>query len=97
MAHRPNATLRQILANLANFDFLAMDEERGSGIDGSVDFGAFEALFLFEPSAMSATTTPPAALMVAAMIVAVAASTDFLPTGCKDKTSIGLPLSNARW
>jgi hypothetical protein len=35
---------------------------------------------------MSATTTPPTALMVAAMTVAVAASTDFLPTGCRARS-----------
>ena len=78
--------LRHFRANLAGCVFLATKEERGSDIEGSVDSGAFEALFGFDLSAMSATTTPPTALMVAAMTVAVAASTDFLPTGCRARS-----------
>jgi hypothetical protein len=80
--------LRQILANVTGFVFSATDEERESDIDGSVDFSALEALFLFELSAISASATPPTALMVAAMTVAVAASTDFLPTVLTGKISI---------
>src|ERR1700734_1104746 len=80
--------LRQILPNVTGFVFSAADEERGSDIDGSVDFSAFEALFLFELSAMSASATPPRALMVAAMTVAVPTSTDFLPTGFTRKNII---------
>jgi hypothetical protein len=70
----------QALANLAGFAFLGTKAEQEGGVDDPVDSGAFEFLFAFALSAMSATTTPPTALMVAAMTVAVAASKRFLPT-----------------